>query len=35
VREQGDLSEQWFVPAREGLDEVISLVAAHLDPSET
>lgn len=30
VREQGDLSEQWFPPTREMLEDVIMLAAAHL-----
>jgi len=31
VRDQGDLSEQWFPPTRELLDDVAALAAAHLE----
>lgn len=31
VRDQGDLSEQWFPPTREMLDDVVALAVAHLE----
>ena len=31
VRDQGDLSEQWFPPTPELLDDVVMLAAAHLE----